>query len=297
MLEPRLRLVWERGIHQISGATGLYRQEFVGLVDRRDAASVFTAWTDIPRQEDARGNDVLAGRLPYAAHVIGGYRITPSRSLELSLEGFYKRLSDILIPEWTSFPRFTTRMQPARGRSLGLDVRAELRRAPFYALVSYGLSSTRYEAEQESIELWYGVERLAFRPPHDRRHQVNAVASTSYRKVELSVHWAFGSGLPFSRVIGFDGFVLMDGLKDVRRDPGSRRVIYERPFNGILPTYHRLDVSAERSFSVGATDLTVQASAINAYDRRNLFYLDTFTRERSDQLPFVPSLGLQVSLN
>ena len=31
------------------------------------------------------------------------------------------------------------------------------------------------------------------------------------------------------------------------------------------------------------------------YNRRNLFYLDIFTLNRVDQLPIVPTLGLQVS--
>ncbi|HET6569269.1 MAG TPA: hypothetical protein VFG50_14975, partial [Rhodothermales bacterium] len=295
VLEPRLRLVWEHGIHQLSAAAGLYHQDFVGLTDRRDAASVFTAWTTFPKPTNLKADDALAGRLPGAVHLIGGYRINPSPSIELSIEGFYKKLSSLLIAEWTSYPRFTTRLQPARGRSFGFDTRVEVRRAPFYGLVSYGLSSTRYEAEQAALQLWYGVERLRFRPSHDRRHQVNALLGTSFHEFDLNLHWAFGSGFPFSRVLGFDGFILMDGFKDVKKDEGTHRVIYERPFNAVLPTYHRLDVSVERTFPIGGADLTVQATAINLYDRRNIFYLDTFTLERSDQLPFVPSLGIKVS--
>lgn len=59
--EPRLRVIWDRGIHQISGAAGLYLQEFVGLADRRDASSVFTAWTGIPQEnEDLQDNPLQA---------------------------------------------------------------------------------------------------------------------------------------------------------------------------------------------------------------------------------------------
>lgn len=84
-------------------------------------------------------------------------------------------------------------------------------------------------------------------------------------------------------------------MEDAFSITGQRRVNFEEPYRGILPTYHRLDVSVERTFSLGRADLTVQASAINVYDRRNLFYFDTFTRERGDQLPFVPSLGIKVA--
>lgn len=110
----------------------------------------------------------------------------------------------------------------------------------------------------------------------------------------MSARWEFGSGLPFSRAIGFDGFVLIDDIVDVRTAPTSRRVIYERPYNGLLPTYHRLDLSVDRTFALGPVDLTLLGSIINVYDRRNLFYLDVFTLRRVDQLPFVPSFGIKV---
>ena len=109
------------------------------------------------------------------------------------------------------------------------------------------------------------------------------------------MRWEFGSGLPFSRAIGFDGFALIDDIEKASDIAGIRRVIYERPYNAVLPTYHRLDISLARTFSLGPADVTLQGSVINTYDRRNLFYLDIFTLRRVDQLPLVPSFGLKVA--
>lgn len=296
-LEPRLRLVLDLGRHEISGAAGYYVQEIIGLSDRRDAASVFTAWTNIPKRNPSQP-DVLAENIPGATHAILGYRTNPTDWLEFSVESFHKWLNNLFVAEWTAFPRFTTRLQPATGRSFGFDTRLEVRRPPyFYGYINYGFSNTRYQARQASLELWYGEETLDFRPPHDRRHQLNALLSTSFYGFELSMRWAFGSGLPFSRALGFDGFVLIDDVVDVTRAPYSRRVLYERPYNVVLPTYHRLDVSLDRTFTIGALDLTVLGSVINVYDRRNLFYLDVFTLQRVDQLPIIPSLGIKVAVN
>ncbi len=296
-LEPRLRLEWDLGNHTISGAAGRYVQEIIGLSDRRDAASIFTAWTNIPKFNPGQP-DVLADNIPAATHAILGYRTTPTDWLELSVEGFYKWLDNLFVSEWTAFPRFTTRLQRATGRSFGFDTRLELRRQPyFYSYINYGFSNTQYEAKQEALELWYGEETLRFRPPHDRRHQVNALLSTQLYGFDVSFRWEFGSGLPFSRALGFDGFVLIDDIVDVINEPYSRRVIYERPYNAVLPTYHRLDVSVDRTFAVGQLDVTVLGSVINVYDRRNLFYLDVFTLQRVDQLPFIPSLGIKVSFD
>ena len=296
-LEPRLRVVWDLGKHEISGAAGYYVQEVIGLSDRRDAASVFTAWTNIPKRNPSQP-DVLAENIPTAIHTILGYRTNPAEWLEYSMEGFYKELDNLFVSEWTAFPRFTTRLQPATGRSFGFDTRLEVRRPPqFYGYVNYGFSNTRYQARQASLQLWYGEETLNFRPSHDRRHQVNVLLSTRFHGFELSTRWAFGSGLPYSRALGFDGFVLIDDVIDASRAPYSRRVLYERPYSAVLPTYHRLDASLDRTFVLGTIDVTLMGSVINVYDRRNLFYLDVFTLQRVDQLPFIPSLGVKVAFN
>ena len=215
--------------------------------------------------------------------------------MEGSLEVYAKRLNNLFIPEWTAYPRFTTRIQPAEGRVFGADVRLEYRYGGFNAFVTYGLSNVRYTAQQDALELWYGSSELDFRPPHDRRHQVNAVVSWSTNLADVDVRWQFGSGLPYSRALGFDGFMIVDGNLDVFEEPGSRRVIYEKPYNGVLPTYHRLDITVGRDIVLAdKVRLKALAGIINTYDRQNLFYLDVFTLRRVDQLPFIPTFGLKL---
>jgi hypothetical protein len=55
---------------------------------------------------------------------------------------------------------------------------------------------------------------------------------------------------------------------------------------------HGLDLSLERGFDLPIGRLTGQVGAINAYDRRNMFYYDLFAGRRVDQLPFVPYASL-----
>jgi hypothetical protein len=80
----------------------------------------------------------------------------------------------------------------------------------------------------------------------------------------------------------------------VRRASPITRVLFDRPYEGRLPPYHRLDVSLERSFVRNAQRWTVQAGAINLYDRANLFYYDVFTVRRVNQLPLVPFVSLKL---
>lgn len=282
ILEPRMRLVWSRDVHEVSAAAGLYHQEVFGLNDRRDATNVFTAWRSAPATELSR-----------SVHALAGYRYSPATGLELSAEAYYKRLSNLFIGEWTSFPRFTTRLQRADGQVIGMDVRAEMRHTRFYGYINYGLSSVQYIAKEPSINVWFGRDRLRFRPPHDRRHQLNVVANFRLGAYEVSARWNFGSGRPFTRVYGFDGFVNMDGYQDIFTVPDDQRVIYGTPFGGILPTYHRLDVNVERRIAWGSNSLIAQVGVINLYDRKNLFALDLFTVEKSYQLPFVPTVSVK----
>ena len=282
-MEPRFRVVYGYDKHQFSLAGGLYRQEMVGLNDRRDATNVFTAWTGSP-----------TGNLPSSIHGLLGYNVTLSTGLNFSAELFYKQLSSLFVSEWTAFPRFTTRLQEADGRAMGLDLRLELRQGNFYGFINYGLSSVEYYAMQETLPVWYDTDEVRYRPPHDRRHQFNMLVSTSLRGFDISVRWNVGSGLPYSQIRGFDGFVLLDGPTDVSTEPGAARVIYDRPYNGILPSYHRLDISVDRVFQYGDDSfITVQAGVINTYDKANLFSLDIFTLRRNYQLPFIPTAGIK----
>lgn len=280
--EPRLRVRWEGGIHHLSGAAGIYRQHILGVSDRRDATNIFTAWLETPVHEGMR-----------AVHVLLGYRVEPAPWMEVSLEGFFKDMDNLFIGEWTAFPSFTTRLQQAFGQSAGFDLRLELRRPAFYGFINYGYSNTLYEVIPISEA---SIDPGKFRPPHDRHHQLNALLATQLYGFDVSVRWQFGSGLPYTRVEGFDGFILMDGVVNVDEVRGFPRVIYESiPYQAVLPAYHRLDISVERSFSSpGGLEVTTQVGLLNVYDRTNLFSLDLLTAQRSDQLPVIPVAGVKI---
>ena len=118
---------------------------------------------------------------------------------------------------------------------------------------------------------------------------------------DIDVRWQFGSGLPYSRALGFDGFMIVDGDLDVFRDAGNRRVIYEEPYNGTLPTYHRLDLTWRRAFDKSWGRLTPYLNLVNIYNQRNvLFYFFQYeetppTRSGISMFPVLPTIGLEIS--
>ncbi len=176
----------------------------------------------------------------------------------------------------------------------GTDIRLEFQRGPFYGYAGYGLANTSYHAADGSFGTWFNEDIVRYNPTHDRRHQASAVMGMDIRKFTLSIRWQFGSGLPFTRVLGFDDIIALRALVDVREAARRPRVLFEHPWNGRLPTYHRLDLSLERRFDIPGASLILQAGAINAYDRTNLFYFDVFRVRRVNQLPIVPFVALKI---
>lgn len=282
--EPRLKTIWRTEGHVISVAAGMYHQQVAAISDQRDATNVFTAWTATP-----------LGGVPAAQHGVLGYALRLPRGLDLSIEGYARRFSNLYVAKWIPYPNITPELQSVEGYARGLDVRAEVQRGAVTGFVTYGLAAVRYRAGGAGLGHVFG-EIISYRPPHDRRHQVSVGIAVTQWGAEWKALWQFGSGLPITRPLGFDEFILLDGFIDPFTATGARRVIYGKPYDDLMPTYHRLDVSVARAFTIGNTTWTLHAAVLNAYDRTNIFYLDLFTGYQVNQLPFIPSLGIKVEV-
>lgn len=177
-----------------------------------------------------------------------------------------------------------------------MDLRGEFEQGRVYAYLGYGLSWTRYSASQDNFGRWFGADIQTYHPPHDRRHELNAVVSADLDVLSVDLRWQMGSGPPYTKPFGFDVYVHLEDLQESPRSYGTPRLLFEKPYRARLPTYHRLDVSLERSFRWEFMTFTTKAGVINLYDRQNLFYFDLFTQRRVNQLPFVPYLALKVEI-
>jgi hypothetical protein len=288
--EPRLRLSWRpTGTDQqeISLAVGKYNQVDQGITDERDAGTVFTVWK---ASEDDEA-------LPQALHGILGYRQRLGRHLEVNVEGYVKDLSNIPVPQWTPEARFNTRTTLANGFTYGVDARLELTTRPFYAYVGYGWTTVDYEAARDDLGAWIEGDLFSYAPPHDRRHQVNAVASYEWAGFTANASWEFGTGRPYTKVYGFDLALDLPAQRPTS-SAGTGFTFYDRPYGARLPVYHRLDVSVARDFTVsGGLTLETKAGAINTYDRSNIFYYDVNALQRINQSPLLPYLSLRVRVN
>lgn len=280
-VEPRFRMTWRPGFSErgeLTAAGGMYTQDIAGVSDVRDVGSVFVAW-----MRTAEGKPVRS------LHAQVGWQQRQAANLNWSVEGYYRKLSNVSVPLWGTIAAYETELGLANGFSYGVDSRIEYTGDRLYGFLGYGLALVEYQSAQDAFSEWFGEPVQKYNPPHDRRHQVNAVLGYEFPWFELQTRWQLASGLPFTRPFGFDElFDYRWRMPNVQLEPGIPRMIVDKPYQGRLPLVHRLDASIERGFDIGAGRLELQVGAINAYDRTNLFYYDLFTQRRVDQLPFAP---------
>jgi hypothetical protein len=285
-IEPRLSVQWEpeeNGPTAIQGAIGSYRQTLAAVRDERDAGSAFMAWIPTPIDE----------KPTHALQAVLGVRSRFHNGLEGAIEGYARDIRRIAVPALEETTRFTTRLVRADARVAGLEIRGGFHRGGMDLFLGYGLSWTRYRSN-DAFGSWFGRDVEAYFPPHDRRHSLSTLISWTIADFELNAGWEYGSGFPFTPLFGRDTAIDLTGLPDVRRVYGRPRLLYDTPYSGRLPSFHRLDVSVRRAFEFSAGRLLAQIGAVNLYDRLNLFTYDLLRDLRIDQLPIVPYAAIRL---
>lgn len=285
-VSPTARLRWAPsvgGLDEVALAAGVHRQGLVGIRDDRDVGEVFTALVPV-------GPDQT---VPRAEHVVASLRGSMP-GVRAAIEGYAKRFSDLLVSRLDPAPSFTTVLDPASGTAYGVDLRAEHRRAltPDATLslrASYAFSTVRYETDRNGV-----LETFA--PSHDQRHAANGLVRVDVGPFALTAVAQVHSGFPYTPSGGFDEYVPAGEGVDVSTTPGTTRVLYGARGSRRLPTYARLDLWGERSSSKGRVTTTLRAGVVNVTNRENLFYFDLLTLRRVNQLPFYPSVGVQIEV-
>ena len=225
--------------------------------------------------------------------VVGAERRMSSGSVRI--EGYVKHYDRALQANWSEdASRRGDEFSPVKGLSYGADMIARWRSsrgASGWITYSYGLSSR-----------WNDSVRWA--PGHDRRHDLDLVATWPLRKYRLGARFGFASGSPFTLSTGQIVRRVYDPSLD-RWGTGDPR-LYLEPIGGIrngarFPPTHRLDLDASRDFLVRGATVSPYLSVVNAYNAKNVFvYLydystDTPNRRAISQFPVLPSVGARIA--
>lgn len=325
LFEPSLRMQWYASLAEISPeprlalkykfndwlrlklATGMYSQNLIAANSDRDVVNLFYGFLsgpdNLPSSFD--GQDITH-KLQKANHYILGMEIDVTRRLNLNIEGYLKDFTQLtnlnrnkLYDESTA-PTGTPDIYKKdfiieKGKAYGADLALKYETGRLYCWAVYSLGFVTKEYEKTPSEL------ISYRPHYDRRHNANFIVSYTAgdrKQWEFSGRWNFGSGFPFTQVQGYYEYInFNDGVNsDYSSANGQLGTIYADLNKGELPTYHRLDFDIKRRFYFSErTELEINASVTNVYDRENVFYVDHITSNVIRQLPLMPSFGLTLS--
>ncbi|MBP7166902.1 MAG: TonB-dependent receptor [Bacteroidia bacterium] len=301
--EPRIGIkinAFEKVRFKLAG--GMYAQNLISAVSDRDIVNLFYGFLSGPESLPAEfDGETVETRLQKARDIIFGTEIDVTKHFDVNIEFFYKKfvqLSNInrdkVYPDngiYADKPDYLKKdFIIEEGKSYGADIVLKYEFKRLYLWAVYSLTF---------VDRYDGIR--TYNPHFDRRHNVNLVGSYTFGKKldwEFNARWNFGSGFPFSGTQGFYEYLNFSGglYSDPITDNGQLDYILGPLNEKRLPTYHRLDFSLKKTFVLSKnSNLEVTASAINIYNRENIFYIDRIRDQRVNQLPFLPSLGASMT--
>jgi hypothetical protein len=226
-------------------------------------------------------------------YIVGTERwLSPTRYVRAEL--FYKKYNHLLDANPQEDPN--TRGDEffvVDGDSYGLDVLLrQFEHGPFSGWISYTYAvAARVEGG------------LRYFPGHDRRHDVNFVASWRFKKYLLGLRYGYATGTPYTDIVGqLVRRVYDPGLNNYgTRGGGTQTEFVGGLRNGArLPDTQRLDADVSRTYSVRGVTIAPYLSVVNAYNAKNVFFYvfdyttSPPTREAISQFPLLPSAGVTI---
>ncbi len=290
-LEPRFGLKYNITDRlRFKAAGGLYSQNLVSTVNERDIVNLFVGFLAGPESTIFKPGttEPTDHRLQKSLHGIAGFEYDLNKNIELNVEPYYKGFTQLINLNRNklrgSDPDFATET----GEAYGIDFSARYDKKNTYIWATY---SHAYVNRNDGFQIYPTV--------FDRRNNINFLVTQKFGKNadwEASVRWNYGSGFPFTQTQGFHSlFNFIDGINtDYVSENPDLGVIYAEDRNaGRLPDYHRLDVSLKRVYKFSKnSQLDVIASVTNVYNRDNIFFFDRIEYNRVNQLPILPSIGV-----
>lgn len=307
--EPRLGLKYNASeVFRLKGAVGRYSQNLMQANSDRDVVNLFVGFLTAPRDlqreltlTDGSTRDIN-NSLQTANHYIVGFEYDVTEKFNVNVEGYIKDFRQV-----TNLNR--NKLFPDNFENA--DVPEALRKD---YLVETGIANGvdflfKWNEKHTSFWLVYSLAKvdrwdgfITYAPVFDRRHNVNLVVSHAFgkdRKYEVSCRWNLGSGFPFTQTQGYfqapnvSGGIGTDFINTNNPELG---VVYGELNQGRLPAYHRLDLNLRRTWEFSRrVKMEANAGVTNVYSRENIFYFNRVTNERVNQLPILPSLGIDIT--
>jgi TonB family protein len=231
--------------------------------------------------------EVLFGSRPgsnTARHYGLGVEQEISRSVEVSVEGFYKDLSNLVVAEAAFTESGTAFVNKGSGRAYGGELLAKWKPGgPFSGFVAYTLSrSERRRAPDEALSTF----------SFDQTHILNALGSYALgRGWSVGARFRYVTGNPYTPYRG--------GVVDF--DAGAYAPIQSPALNSArVPAFHSLDLRVDKTWDLGAVRLSAYLDVRNVYNRQNaeaVTYNYNYSQSSTIAgLPILPIVGVRGEL-
>ncbi|MDZ4824778.1 MAG: TonB-dependent receptor [Flavobacteriales bacterium] len=308
--EPRLGAKFKASERlRLKVAAGVYSQNLMAANSDRDVVNLFYGFLAGPDNlqdtfVDPNGNTrQVRNRIQKANHLIAGFEFDISELWNLNVEAYYRdfrqvtntnrnKLFDANDPNNFSRPdelKLDFIVESGVATGIDLVMKYEYKRTYFWFVYSLG-----------NVDRWDGFRW--YNPVFDRRHNVNVVFSKGWGKNgtwEVSGRWNLGSGLPFTQTQGyFQPPGITDGIATdyVVANADDIGIYYAALNEGRLPYFHRMDINLRKTMQLSKkVKMEANVGVNNVYNRANVFYIDRVTGKKIDQLPILPSIGVDIS--
>ena len=281
-LEPRFAMKYKlREGEYLTYATGLYRQ-FIFTVQDEYNPTIINSWFAIDKT-------VPTGR---SIHNIIGYERELWSTTSLEIEFYHKTLDNMLTyrekrssvdEELGDEIKANELFVPTNGYSYGLEFFLHKKYGHLAGWLGYTLNWAKKTLEGDTYYASF-----------DRRHNIDFVMSYDLgRNWRFGVRFNYGSGFPYTRVIG--SYQERDG------DLTTRRLIYGQRNRFRYPAYHRLDLSMTKYFKWLGMEWQFDIQTVNVYNRENVFLYEwDFDENPAEQtvipmLPLIPTIGISTN--
>lgn len=232
------------------------------------------------------GNEGVTSESAY--HYSLGFEQELARPVEVSLEGFYKDLRDIVTPTPSAdSSNGQTYRNIGVGRSYGTELLLRYKpvkgESGFFGWLAYTLSRSE-RADDEDAEY--------YRYDYDQTHILTALGSYKFgRGWQIGARFRYVTGSPYTPEIG--------GTVDY--DAGSYAPISSTIRNGSrTPAFHQLDLRIDKTWKHPDWAFTAYLDIQNAYNHQNVesigYNFDYSETTEVHGLPILPIIGFRGEL-
>lgn len=192
-------------------------------------------------------------------------------SYELSIEGYYKKMQNLIeYKEGANFLGTTDNWEElvesdGLGNSYGAELLVQKKEGKTTGWVGYTWSKTNRQFDNIN----QGKE---FPYRYDRRHDASLVIAHQLKKdIDISASWVYGTGAAFTLPIGkYD--IVDDSNLSFNQEGVSEVFIYGERNANRMRAFHKLDVGVNFRKKKKWGERTVNISIYNLYARQNPYY-------------------------